>query len=91
VTVSIGLTDAMQDTAEAVLRRADMALYQAKRGGRNRVVLADKRDGDPAAATPDDADGAQTRDGARTVTAVALVDAAMLASHAEVATTTLAD
>jgi diguanylate cyclase (GGDEF)-like protein len=91
VTVSIGLTDAMQDSAEAVLRRADMALYQAKRRGRNRVVLADKRDGDAAAATPDDADGAQTRDGARTVTAVAPVDAATLASHAEVATTALAD
>jgi predicted signal transduction protein with EAL and GGDEF domain len=50
VTVSIGLTDALQDSAEAVLRRADMALYQAKRRGRNRVVLADKSDGDAAAA-----------------------------------------
>lgn len=39
-TVSIGLTSLRQDDAgiEAVLRRADEALYLAKNGGRNKVV-----------------------------------------------------
>ena len=42
VTVSIGVS-ALQpgQTAEAWVKRADAALYQAKRGGRNRVVLAE--------------------------------------------------
>ena len=42
VTVSIGVAaaDGPEDTVEAMLRRADMALYEAKRSGRDRVVLA---------------------------------------------------
>ena len=40
VTISIGVTasEGAHDTAEALLRRADQALYRAKRDGRNRVV-----------------------------------------------------
>jgi two-component system cell cycle response regulator len=40
VTISVGVTatDGTADTAEALLRRADQALYRAKRDGRNRVV-----------------------------------------------------
>jgi two-component system cell cycle response regulator len=43
VTISIGLSALRQDTepsdtAEALLKRADQALYRAKRDGRNRVV-----------------------------------------------------
>ena len=41
VTVSIGIATAIPDeTCEAVLKRADDALYRAKREGRDRVVLA---------------------------------------------------
>jgi two-component system cell cycle response regulator len=40
ITISIGITvsEGASDTAEALLRRADQALYRAKRDGRNRVV-----------------------------------------------------
>ena len=40
ITVSIGIagTEGAHDTAEALLRRADQALYRAKHTGRNRVV-----------------------------------------------------
>ncbi len=40
ITISIGIagSDGGNDTAEALLRRADQALYRAKRDGRNRVV-----------------------------------------------------
>jgi two-component system cell cycle response regulator len=40
LTISIGVTasEATSDTAEKLLRRADQALYRAKRDGRNRVV-----------------------------------------------------
>jgi diguanylate cyclase (GGDEF)-like protein len=44
LTVSIGVATAYfgpgQDTAEALLHRADMALYQAKAGGRNLTIVA---------------------------------------------------
>ncbi len=38
VTVSIGVADLERGPHESLLRRADMALYAAKRGGRNRLV-----------------------------------------------------
>ena len=42
VTISVGVTtsEGKGDTPEALLRRADQALYRAKRDGRNRVVSA---------------------------------------------------
>lgn len=42
VTISVGLAsvDSVGDTPEAILKRADNALYEAKRSGRNRVVAA---------------------------------------------------
>jgi diguanylate cyclase (GGDEF)-like protein len=43
ITVSIGVAEPDADSAEPedVIRAADQALYRAKRGGRNRVVVAD--------------------------------------------------
>jgi two-component system cell cycle response regulator len=40
VTVSIGVAESVgpQDTADRIVKRADEALYSAKRAGRNRVV-----------------------------------------------------
>ena len=40
ITVSIGVAELQgpNDTPEGLLRRADDALYEAKRGGRNRVI-----------------------------------------------------
>jgi two-component system cell cycle response regulator len=40
ITISIGIaaSEGADDTADALLRRADQALYSAKRNGRNRVV-----------------------------------------------------
>ncbi len=42
ITISIGIagTQGPGDSAEALLHRADQALYSAKRNGRNRVVTA---------------------------------------------------
>jgi two-component system, cell cycle response regulator len=41
VTVSVGvaLNESKDDTPETMLKRADVALYRAKREGRNRVVF----------------------------------------------------
>jgi diguanylate cyclase (GGDEF)-like protein len=41
VTLSMGLADASACPIEVALRRADEALYMAKRQGRNRIMLAD--------------------------------------------------
>jgi len=40
VTLSIGLASASNCPIEVALQRADLALYEAKRLGRNRVVVA---------------------------------------------------
>lgn len=42
ITISLGVASiqGVDDTAEAMLKRADEALYKAKRDGRNRVMLA---------------------------------------------------
>jgi two-component system cell cycle response regulator len=42
VTVSIGVAEwrGVSDTAESLTKRADQALYAAKRAGRNRVVAS---------------------------------------------------
>jgi diguanylate cyclase (GGDEF)-like protein len=39
VTVSVGVSDVLGDSLSALIDRADQALYEAKRGGRNRVVV----------------------------------------------------
>ena len=41
ITISIGvaLNESLADTPESLLKRADVALYRAKRGGRNRVIF----------------------------------------------------
>jgi diguanylate cyclase (GGDEF)-like protein len=44
VTMSIGLADASNCPMEVALKRADEALYEAKRLGRNRVVVAEPVD-----------------------------------------------
>jgi two-component system cell cycle response regulator len=42
ITISIGIagSEGTNDSADALLHRADQALYKAKREGRNRVVAA---------------------------------------------------
>ncbi len=40
VSVGVATSDEMAETIEELLARADVALYSAKAGGRNRVVVA---------------------------------------------------
>lgn len=47
VTLSIGVAEyATGDSLEHLLKRADIGLYQAKEGGRNRVVCTPRKVGD---------------------------------------------
>lgn len=58
LTVSIGLAKSaagMEDTASQLFRRADDALYEAKRTGRSRTAIADKRSSEPTVDRPVDA------------------------------------
>ncbi len=44
VTMSVGVAEAfMDDSVEALIERADTALYDAKRSGRNRVIEAKRK------------------------------------------------
>ena len=42
ISIGIGLTKGVEDTTEALLRRADAALYQAKRQGRNTARMMER-------------------------------------------------
>ncbi len=60
VTLSVGLVSmAPQEHPDAVLLRADGAMYQAKRGGGNRVAAVTRNGGN---AHPDESDGPATDD-----------------------------
>jgi len=64
-TVSIGVCDAKcdDDSIEATLSRADQALYEAKRAGRNRVVIFNDQHCEPdAPETPDAPDAPEVTD-----------------------------
>ncbi|MBI4580757.1 MAG: diguanylate cyclase [Planctomycetes bacterium] len=59
ITISVGAAERTGDTldAEDLLKRADRALYRAKRSGRNRVVLLDPEPAELVAAGDADAHG----------------------------------
>ena len=50
VTLSVGIAHALgaNDTPEAIIERADLALYKAKSLGRNRVICSPQEECDPA-------------------------------------------
>ena len=41
ITCSIGVAEALNEDSESLVKRADIALYNAKANGRDRVELAD--------------------------------------------------
>lgn len=45
ISTGVAITCAAGETGEGLLRRADAALYEAKRNGRNRIVMAGPADG----------------------------------------------
>ncbi len=51
LTTSIGLAGELDETLELTLRSADMALYQAKEGGRNQVVISSEANLEGAVST----------------------------------------
>ena len=52
LSLGIAVVDGGDYAADALFARADSALYAAKRGGRDRCVLADARPAEPTAETP---------------------------------------
>jgi diguanylate cyclase (GGDEF)-like protein/MYXO-CTERM domain-containing protein len=52
LSLGIAVVDGGDYSADALFARADTALYAAKRGGRDRCVLADARPAEPTAETP---------------------------------------